>query len=187
MAVSFAFLGFRICVRLKFFRRLYIDDALVIAAWLMTVANAAIWQAAIEPLYLTVAITSGQVAMPPPDYVTTTFFVYTHSQFATIVLYYTSLYTIKLSFLFFFRILGDKVRRQQIIWWSALAFVVAAYLITFSLLDFKCLVGPKSKAIGKLHILQLAHQRSLFKPNARVLVPLAISTIPYELRRPLTS
>ena len=187
MAVSFAFLVFRICVRLKFFRRLYIDDTMVIAAWLMTVANAAIWQGAIEPLYLTVGITSGQVATPPSDYATTTFFVYTHSQFATIVLYSTSLYTTKLSFLFFFRILGDKIRRQQIIWWSALAFVVAAYLITLGLLDFRCLVGPKHKAIGNPQILQLIHQHSLSKPSARAPLPLAIRGIPFERRQPLIS
>ena len=114
----------------------------------MTLANAALWQRAQGPLYMTVGVTSGQITTLPLDF-ENKFFVYTHTQFASYILYYASLYTTKLSFLLFFYKLGEKVRRQRIIWWSALVFVIVSYSISFGLVDFNCFVGPKSKALGK--------------------------------------
>lgn len=112
----------------------------------MTVANAAIWQAAVGPLYLTVGVTSN--AIKPPQDFEEKFFAYSHTQFASYILYYACLYTVKLSFLLFFRGLGRKIKRQRLIWWFALLFMIASYAVSFSLVDFTCLVGPKATALG---------------------------------------
>ena len=145
--MSLGFLIFRIYVRLKIFRRIFIDDPFVIAAWLMTVANAAIWQAAVGPLYLTVGVTNSQITVPPSEF-EENFFVTSHTGFASFILYYTSLYMVKASFLLFFRALGNKIKRQRLIWWAALLFMIASYVISCSLVDFKCFVGPKATALG---------------------------------------
>lgn len=147
VAISFGFLLFRIYVRLRIFRRLFIDDPFLIAAWLMTLANAIIWQVTVEPLYLTVGLVSGQITSPPQDFISKSF-TYLHAQFSSYVLYYTSLYLTKFSFLLFFRKLGNKVKRQRVIWWSALLFVIASYAVSFGISDFSCLVGSKAAALS---------------------------------------
>ena len=113
----------------------------------MTLANAVIWQVTVGPLYLTIGVVSGQITSPLQDFVPK-FFAYSHAQFASYMLYYASLYLTKLSFLLFFRKLGNKVKRQRVIWWSALLFVIASYAVSLSVVDFRCLVGPKATALG---------------------------------------
>ena len=147
VAISSGFLVFRIYVRLKIFRRLFSDDPLVIAGWLMTLANAVVWQMNTGPLYLTIAVNSGEIITLPLDFDEKSF-AYLHAQLTSYVLYYTSLYITKLSFLLFFRRLGERVRRQRVIWWSTLFFVIASYAVSFSILDFRCLAGSDAEALG---------------------------------------
>ena len=146
VAVSFFFLLFRFYVRLKIFRRLHIEDALVLAAWLMNLANAAIWQKNSKNLYLFIAVESGQMARPAPEHFS---YIYTefHSMFASYILFYTALWSIKLSFLLFFRELGNDIRRQRIFWYCVLAYTVASYITCLGMIDYKCLL--ESGGLGK--------------------------------------
>ena len=142
MAVSFCFLIFRFYVRLKIFRRLYIEDPIVFAAWLMTLANAVVWQKTANELYSVIAVESGQISMPPPEYLSYVY-IQLHSLFASFVLYYTALWSVKLSFLLFFRTLSNSIRRQMILWYWVLAFTIASYVSCLCMMDFRCLVEPR--------------------------------------------
>ena len=142
---------FRIHVRLRVFHRLHVDDAFVFLAWLTAVANAALWQLRIKDLYLSVGVASGQIplkSLPTDSLADGTDFL--HATFASYVLYFTSLWSVKISFLLFFRKLGNRVRSQRILWWSVSAINIVAYFVCLGLIDSQCLLAPSKSQIGKV-------------------------------------
>ena len=141
VAVSFCFLLFRFYVRLKTFRRLDIDDPFVFVAWLMTLANAIVWQVTSKELYDIIAVDTGQRLMPKPEYNSRVYIMH-HSLVATYFLYYTALWSIKLSFLLFFRNLSKTTRRQILLWYFVCALTIASYIICLCMINYKCLVEP---------------------------------------------
>ncbi|KAL8906626.1 MAG: hypothetical protein Q9171_006194 [Xanthocarpia ochracea] len=58
------------------------------------------------------------------------------------VLFYTCLWTVKLSFLLFFRRLGLNVRGQKIWWWCVLVITLLTWAATVADNDWKCSVRP---------------------------------------------
>ena len=97
----------------------------------MNLANAALWQKTANELYAVIAVDNVQRSLPP-----------LHSIFTSYLLYYTALWSIKLSFLLFFRKLGIDIRRQRIFWYCVLGYTVASYIICLGTIDYKCLVEP---------------------------------------------
>lgn len=51
-------------------------------------------------------------------------------QFAVEFFFHTTLFVVKLSFLSFFRRLGQRVQGQQYIWWPVLFFSVVSYAVS---------------------------------------------------------
>ena len=144
--MSFCFLLFRFYVRLKIFRRLHIEDPFVLAAWLMNLANAVVWQKNANQLYTLIAVESGVVTMPPPELIPH-IYVGLHSLFASSLLYYTALWSVKLSFLMFFRNLDNSIRRQRMLWYCVLAFTLATYITCLGMINYKCVV--EAGGLGK--------------------------------------
>lgn len=62
--------------------------------------------------------------------------------------FYTSLTSIKLSFLFFFRRLGHNINRLNYLWWSNLIFTLMVWLICLGNTQYHCLIGPPDKING---------------------------------------
>ena len=145
VAVTFCFVAFRGYVRLSLFRRLFVDDALVFASWLMLMGNAITWQIASGSMYTLVNVENG-VQLPPPD-----FFdqlkLFFRSQIAVNLLMTCGLWAIKLSFMLFFRKLGHNVRGQKPLWWGVLIAIVAAFAICIGVYDWPCLVRPLPEII----------------------------------------
>lgn len=54
------------------------------------------------------------------------------------ILFYSTLWLVKLSFLMFFRRLGSKVKGQKIWWWCILVFTVLAWVACISDIQYKC-------------------------------------------------
>jgi hypothetical protein len=52
--------------------------------------------------------------------------------------FYTTLVFVKLSFLFFFRRLGQNVQGQKYIWWPVLVFSLIVYVISIGNVQYKC-------------------------------------------------
>lgn len=145
VTVSLFFLLFRFYVRVKIFRRLHIEDPFVLAAWLMNLVNAVIWQKTANKLYSVIAVESGQISMPPPEYDSNVYSQF-HGLFASYLLYYTALWCVKLSYLLFFRNLGNSIRRQRILWYWVFAFTMASYVSCLCMIDYRCLVEPRGLA-----------------------------------------
>lgn len=140
VALTLLFFAFRIYFRIKSFHRLFWEDFLVLMAWLMILANAIVWHYAKNGFYLLLNVQSGR-QLPPQDFGPK---VEEHLRYsiAILVLFYSSLWCVKLSFLIFFRGLGRNVQRQKRIWWSVLAVVVASYFSVLGTIEWYCLIPP---------------------------------------------
>ena len=146
VAVSFCFVLFRLYVRLRIFRRCHVEDPFVLAAWLMNLANAVIWQRNADQLYSIIAVGGEQVSKPPPQF-PSHFSTKLHSALASSILYYTALWSIKISFLLFFRTLGSDIRRHKVLWYCVLAYTIASYIVCIGTIDYGCLV--RSEDLGR--------------------------------------
>ncbi|MCJ1431731.1 hypothetical protein MMC27_001086 [Xylographa pallens] len=125
---------------MKVFHRLSVDDGFLLAAWIMSLANASIWQAARKQLYLGVAVSSGQSVALPTDFFSE-MQTFLRSLLGAYLIQFSTLWSVKLSFLFFFRGLGRNVKRQRIIWWIAIAFDLASFAVCIGTLDYLCLAS----------------------------------------------
>lgn len=110
-------------------------------AWLLSLLTAVDWQVVSGWMYQFILITSGKLWPPPEDFVADTQRYYKGS-LIVLVLFYTSLWSVKISFLIFFKCLGHNIRRQKIHWWSVFALTVATYLVCFGDTQYWCLVAP---------------------------------------------
>lgn len=121
-AIAFPFLPFRLFVRWRVFRKLFVDDVCVVLAYCLPLVYAIMWQHRAHDLYVVFDVASG---FTKPD---TAFIVhfgrYSTAQVVYGFTYPPCLWSIKLSFLLFFRRLGRHVTFQKVIWWSA--FVLAS-------------------------------------------------------------
>ncbi len=140
VALAWIFLLSRIAVRIKAFRRIYADDAMVLIACLFLMTNTLIWQFSKGALYEVIAVESGQL-YPPPSDLPDRAQSYLRRSVAVIAFFYSGLWAIKLSFMLFFRRLGRNVRNQKIMWWTILAIVVATWLACLGTIQYGCLTG----------------------------------------------
>ena len=154
-AFSACFVVFRIFVRIKVFRRLWIEDVLVIFAWALLLITAVMWQTQVDALYTQFKLLTGAV-LPTPEieYHQT---VYFKCLAAIIVFFYTCLFAVKLSFLFFFRRLGDRVEGQRTWWWFNVILNTAAWITLIGSMGWRCMLNSLEYIDSKI---DLAPQRS---------------------------
>lgn len=147
--------AFRIYVRLRSFRRLFADDVLVFIAWSMLTSNALIWQLNKDALYDNIAVSSGQL-FPPKSFARDSE-RYLRGSTVIIAFFYSGLWSVKLSFLIFFKRLGQKVRGQKILWWIVLGITIASYFAVLGTIQYRCLdssfeyISSKSKDLISRH------------------------------------
>lgn len=123
------------------FKKLFIDDAFVIFAWFLALFTAIDWQIVARLMYQFTAVTSGQVWPPPSSFVTDSERYYKGSV-VVLTFFYSSLWAVKISFLLFFRRLGQNVRGQKVLWWCVLAFTLASYFVCLGDTQYSCLAAP---------------------------------------------
>lgn len=139
VAVSSCFLVFRLYVKLRSFRRLYSDDYLVFAAWIMLLAFAILWQVEVPTLYLQYAVQSGNARFTPGFINKDTELLRSIVPFT--ILFYSCLWAVKISLLLFFRRLGSSVRGQRIWWWSIFVITVIAWVACIGDINWRCSLG----------------------------------------------
>ena len=141
VAVSLVFLLIRLFARWKGFKKLFVDDAFVIFAWLLALLTAVDWQVVARWMYQFIAVTSGQQWPPPISFVKDSERYYKGSV-VVLVFFYTSLWAVKISFLLFFRRLSQNVAGQKVLWWCIFAFTLASYFVCVGDIQFSCLAAP---------------------------------------------
>ena len=149
VGIASIFFVVRIYLRLKIMHRLSIDDAFLLVAWLTAVANTLIWQATWKAVYFDMKITHGQITSLPPDFLSI-IEKSLRGVYAAYFVSYTGLWSVKFGFLFFFRSLGNKIKRQRIIWWNIFGLLIVSYVVSIATIDFECLLGSIDKIIGSL-------------------------------------
>lgn len=142
-----SFLAFRIFVRIKLFGRIYADDVLVLVAWLMLFASVVIFQSQQTAMYNQFVLAWGTFIPTPEELKAEETFM--HTEFAIITMYYTSLWSVKLSVLVFFRRLGQKFRGQKTWWWCVTSLTVATWATCIGSMPITCLVGSLDDIYGK--------------------------------------
>ncbi|KAL9006365.1 MAG: hypothetical protein Q9188_000901 [Gyalolechia gomerana] len=140
LAISAICVAMRLFVRIKVFKRLWMDDACVVFALVLALATAILWQLFAKDMFAVMAVTSGQ-SVPKHS------FLSLGEAFKTIpmvilIFFYSTLWTIKLSFLLFFKRLTKDVRRQQLLWWPITVFTIATYFVCIGTIPYRCFTMP---------------------------------------------
>jgi hypothetical protein len=122
------------------FKRLYADDGLVVFALILVIANAILWQVHAREMFDLMAVSVG-METPGPDFVSRSE-AYSKASVAVIAFFYSTLWSVKMSFLLFFRRLGISVLGQEYIWWPVFVFTLATYFACIGTIQYNCLVVP---------------------------------------------
>jgi hypothetical protein len=138
-AIASVFVFIRIFARFRAFKRLYLDDAFVIFALAPTLASAIVWQIFAKSSYRMMAVVSGQ-APPGPTFIADGE-TFSKTSLSAIFCFYSALWSIKLSFLLFFKRLVKNVRRQERLWWPIFGVTMATYFACIGTIPYGCLTG----------------------------------------------
>jgi hypothetical protein len=124
------------------FRRLLVDDWLMVLAWGMLLSVAALGQAYLKDIYMLTAVSKGEM-MPDANFPKEARRGLRAFGIA-ILLSYSGIWAIKLSFLLFFRRFGTQVAAYLMFWWAVLIVTIACGAVNIGLMQFHCLFGPIS-------------------------------------------
>lgn len=105
----------------------------------MTLATSIIWQTLSGAMYRSLRVISGEVHPPPPNFVDDEQ-NFLRGSAAVIILFYSSLWAVKLSFLVFFRKLVQGVVRREQLWWCVLAITAGSYFGCIGTIQYNCLL-----------------------------------------------
>lgn len=153
VAISGLVLVCRLYSRFRGPRRLFWDDAFAILAFILVLVTGALWQWAARDMYYVINVESGIEAFKPD------FFERVERWLLVSLIvelcFYTSLISIKLSFLFFFWRLCSVINYFKYIWWAVLFCSLASYLGSVGDVNYKCLVGPVDTILGECNAPEL--------------------------------
>ena len=162
-AIATCFIIFRLYARLKGFKKLFVDDYLVIVAWIFMLTVVCIWQTQLPALY-TQYKWSGGTIVPTPDILATEQTLL-RSEVPSVMFSYFSLWTIKLSFLFFFRRLSEGVQGQKAWWWFVFTITLATLATAIGVMEWGCSLGSLEYIFGKLQLALCVGDTDFIKSN----------------------
>ena len=146
-ALSLPFVPFRLFVRIKIFKKLFVDDYLVVLAWCLLLAYSASLQRYAVAIYTQSDVSSGRVA-PGPDFIDH-FGQFLTASVLNVTLQVFCLWSIKFAFLLFFRRLGRNVRYQVVVWWAVVAWNIIAFAVWYGIVTWHCIVPPTEVVLGQ--------------------------------------
>ena len=122
--------------RLKTFRKVFLDDGLVLFAWLLLLIMSILLQVGEDDMYLEYAISAGKAPATPENLSRVS--GYLHISLTVDILIITCIWTVKFSLLAFFWRLGQKVQGQKIVWWIITSITLVTYFISIGILPYHC-------------------------------------------------
>lgn len=105
----------------------------------MVLASAISWQIFAPHMYYVMTVSAG-LEMPGEGFAQLAE-KYFKSTAAVIILFYSALWSVKISFLLFFRRLGTNVQGQKLIWWPVFGITVATYFACIGTIQYQCLLS----------------------------------------------
>lgn len=136
IAVSLLALTARLLIRWKLLNKLKADDWLAAAAMALFLVTTIIHTTVSRILYRQGA--GGDYITSYDENYSRKITLLLRTQILSYMFTWTCLWTVKLSFLAFFRGLGQQLRFQRILWWGILALTLASYAVCVGLLNYKC-------------------------------------------------
>ncbi|KAK5740537.1 hypothetical protein LTR17_004574 [Elasticomyces elasticus] len=125
-ALALVFLLARLGTRLYVFRRLHIDDGFAVLSFAMLIANGAVTTIMAPPMYELLAVSVGQ------EEATLAFLarasLYLKLQFTSTLLFWSCLWSVKASFLAFFRQLTEGLNYPRRAWYAITAITTMAFI-----------------------------------------------------------
>ncbi|KAI1770182.1 hypothetical protein F4818DRAFT_273034 [Hypoxylon cercidicola] len=129
----------RAYIRTACFRRLFVEDWLMLISLCMFIACAIIGTMYLQPIYDLSHLADGSF-IPGPDFEEDT--IAALRGFAgTNVLINLGIWTIKLNFLMFFYRFGHQLPVFRVLWWFVFVFVIASGVVTIGIIQFECKLG----------------------------------------------
>ena len=119
----------RTTIRLRHRRQFSADDLFLYFGVICLCAAMGLLVKYFEDMYLTEAFMINPLAMDISPTNLSSLFRFHNVIIAYITLTYTTLFSVKLSFLFFFRNLVRRVRRMMIYWWTVLGIMIVTWLL----------------------------------------------------------
>ncbi|KAL4883815.1 hypothetical protein BJY04DRAFT_216152 [Aspergillus karnatakaensis] len=180
--LSFLFVTARTLARIIAFRRLWLDDLFAIAAWFILLAQAITWQTQVDTVYLQFQLSAGNI-LPTPEVLDRLAELW-RAQCAILILFYTSLWAIKASFLIFFRRLAGTERWWMIWFWCVSGFVAAAYFACLGDIQYKCLLSSQEyilQTCNERHAIMFQYYTLIVNMVLDVLTDIAIISLPITL------
>ncbi|KAH8769108.1 hypothetical protein F5883DRAFT_352254, partial [Diaporthe sp. PMI_573] len=141
VALACVFLVIRIFSRLRIQRRLFWDDAFVIFAFILALITAALWQWQAPAMYWILGVLAGTEQPTSLADVFKKQKLWLKVSLVVQLFFYTSLTAVKLSFLIFFRRLGDRVPKFNWFWWPVVLFVLAIWFTSIGNTQYQCELG----------------------------------------------
>lgn len=144
LALSLIFLCVRCVIKIKTFKRVAADDIVAIAAWILFLVNVILWTIMAPRLYENYHMLQGK---GPIDEAGMARNWERYGEFVHVIapfkmMFYTSLWTVKISLLLFFRKLGHQIRSHEIWWWCVLVVTVSTWLVCIGDIDYTCTTKP---------------------------------------------
>lgn len=139
LALAICCCGLRCLARVRAFKKLLLDDYFVLLALLFVLTNAIIWQNEAPNMYYIMGVTAGVVL--PDENAANVAQSWFKSMLAVLILFYSALWSIKVSFLLFFRRLGKNVQGQKRIWWPVFGITLATDFACIGTIQYACLVS----------------------------------------------
>ncbi|KAF7853248.1 hypothetical protein EAF04_010750 [Stromatinia cepivora] len=139
-AIAAICMALRTFSRIKTFKSLYNDDIFAFLALVLALASAILWQVHAQEMFDLMAV-SAQIKMPGADFVTRSE-AYSRASGVVIILFYSTLWSVKFSFLLFIRRLGSHVAKVEYLWWPITVFTICTYFACIGTIQYHCLFVP---------------------------------------------
>ncbi|KAF2689535.1 hypothetical protein K458DRAFT_427676 [Lentithecium fluviatile CBS 122367] len=132
----------RFGIRFVCFRRLFVEDYLMLAAMAVLIAIAAVIQVFLGDLYELLHV-QNRMKAPGPDF-SDHMAAGLRGDAISIILLIVGLWFIKLNFLLFFYRIGYQIKSYLILWWVALVVVAGCGVVNLGLIPYDCMLGSIS-------------------------------------------
>jgi len=129
----------RLAIRFICFRRLFVEDGVMLAAMAFLIALASVLQTYLGDLYELLHV-QNMLKAPGLDFADKMARGLKGDAIA-IILSIIGLWLIKLNFMILFYRLGYKIRSYLILWWVALVLVVGCGVVNIALIPYDCMLG----------------------------------------------
>lgn len=148
VAIAILFALFRFGIRIIALRKLLADDVAVAGALLLLLSLAVMYEYAIPIMFDVVKVAKGEEEFTASFQTRAT--VYLKLQFAIIVLFWTTIWVVKISFLIFYRSIFAGLPEYMLGWWLAASFSALTYLLSWAFQLASCIPISGYFVLGEL-------------------------------------